>query len=248
MNFTEVYRQTVSYCNQNRSKFPVPKSQVFEGTDYKLPFQENFTKQKTTINIVEEDTIVAGEKLRDQGFSVVCLNLASERNPGGGVTRGARAQEESLFRRTNYFQHLNKSLVKYPLKPVQVVYTPDVAIVRNVDLTAKSDNIECLSFIACAGLRNPNLVNGKLTVGQYNLLKHKIRLVLQVAVLKGHNAVVLGALGCGAFHNPPLDVAVTFKEVMKEFDGRFKIITFAILGKPNFTVFRDVFSSQSVRN
>ena len=48
---------------------------------------------------------------------------------------------------------------------------------------------------------------------------------------KGHTNLVLGALGCGAFQNPPELVARLFKEVFQEeeFKGRFESVDFAIL-------------------
>ena len=46
---------------------------------------------------------------------------------------------------------------------------------------------------------------------------------------------MLSALGCGAFANPPADVALVFHEVLSEpeFNGAFKQIVFAILDDQN---------------
>jgi len=44
---------------------------------------------------------------------------------------------------------------------------------------------------------------------------------------------VLGAFGCGAFANPPKHVAEIFRKVIKEFDGYFAEIVFAILDDAN---------------
>lgn len=41
-----------------------------------------------------------------EGYNLAVLNMASSMNPGGGVMTGARAQGETLFRRTNLFRSL----------------------------------------------------------------------------------------------------------------------------------------------
>ncbi len=52
------------------------------------------------------DCLKAAKMLKDQGYNVAVLNMASRQNPGGGVHSGAGAQEENLFRRSNLFQSL----------------------------------------------------------------------------------------------------------------------------------------------
>ena len=56
------------------------------------------------------------------------LNLASDYHPGGGVAKGSGAQEESLFRRSNYFQTLTKQY--YPILDGYAIYSPNVSIIK----------------------------------------------------------------------------------------------------------------------
>ena len=46
----------------------------------------------------------------------------------------------------------------------------------------------------------------------------------------GHDALVLGALGCGAFRNPPKHIATLFHKVIEEpeFLNQYKLLLFAI--------------------
>jgi len=97
-----------------------------------------------------------------------------------------------------------------------------------------------MSFIACAALRHPPLLYSKergffLNDEAKEATLVKIRTILAVAALHGHDAVVLSAFGCGAFSNPPKDVALLFKEVIDSdaFAGRFKRILFAIFDDHN---------------
>lgn len=55
--------------------------------------------------------------------------------------------------------------------------------------------------------------------------KDKIRTILRIAMEHCHDALVLGALGYGAFGNPPAQVAKLFYEVFEEpeFKNQFKI-------------------------
>lgn len=65
--------------------------------------------------------------------------------------------------------------------------------------------------------------------------RDKIRTILRLGLLKGHDSLVLGAFGCGAFKTPPREMAQLFKEVMAEdeFKDRYRLITFAILSDHN---------------
>ena len=54
-------------------------------------------------------------------------------------------------------------------------------------------------------------------------------------IVKNDDSIVLGAFGCGAFHNPPKHIARLFHEVIneKEFKDKYKLIAFAILEDHN---------------
>ena len=58
--------------------------------------------------------------------------------------------------------------------------------------------------------------------------------MLAVAAARGHDALVLGAWGCGVFKNDPRDVAAAFHELLippgAPFHGCFRRVTFAVIG------------------
>jgi len=77
----------------------------------------------------------------------------------------------------------------------------------------------------------------------------KVRLLLQVARERGVKRLVLGALGCGAYENPPEEVAGIFRKVILGSKRRkgvgefFEEIVFAIFDDgENLRVFREVFA------
>ena len=59
----------------------------------------------------------------------------------------------------------------------------------------------------------------------------KMRTIFRIGLLQGHDSLVLSAMGCGAFANPPAHIARLFHQVMEEdeFKDKFPLIDFAIL-------------------
>ncbi|KXX76201.1 hypothetical protein MMYC01_201560 [Madurella mycetomatis] len=84
------------------------------------------------------------------------------------------------------------------------------------------------------------------------LTKDKMRLCLRMAATKGHTMLVLGALGCGAFKNPPQEIANCWMEVLSGEEvagGWFKEIWFAVYDRRNegnFEIFKDMFDGKVV--
>ncbi|KAJ4424831.1 hypothetical protein N0V82_000550 [Gnomoniopsis sp. IMI 355080] len=184
------------------------------------------------------------------------LNLASDTSPGGGFERGAMAQEEALCYRSSLFLSLHKTY--YPFAPLQGLYTRDVVVIRSsmsdghtllTPATATAD-LPVLSVVSIAAIRCPK-VDCAQTVpgGQRNVFKNaedrvltkkKMRLALRIAASKGHDCLVLGALGCGAFRNPVEEIASAWKEVLEEDEfggGWWREVWFAVLDPNNNGIF-----------
>ncbi|KAF1843975.1 uncharacterized protein K460DRAFT_342798 [Cucurbitaria berberidis CBS 394.84] len=200
---------------------------------------------------------------------VAVLNLASERSPGGGWQNGALAQEECLCYRSSLYLSLHKSY--YPLPSLSAIYTPSVVLIRDAMSRGHTlltpfevpANLPVTSVISIAALRKPQLSEGDKTfknIGQRAETKRKIRITLRVAAHKGHTKLVLGALGCGVFANPPKEVAECFLEVLRENEfqgGWWEEVGFAVLdnvkgphggkdGEGNFGIFHRVLDGQLV--
>ena len=75
--------------------------------------------------------------------------------------------------------------------------------------------------------------------------RYKIRTILHIGLKHGHDYLVLGALGCGAYGNPPADVARLFHEVIEEdeFRDKYKMLEFAIIGKKCYMPFKKEFDN-----
>ena len=256
------FRNTVEIVNQgyyvaeggNRFDFPDDSGMIRNTVFYDREMsQVNKPEgdEQTIVEVQNIDCLYAGVRLKEQGYNPAVLNMASRRNPGGGVATGAGAQEETLFRRTNLFRSLYQfapyaeqygirhSRYQYPLdRNFGGAYTPDAIYFRESELKgyALLEEPVSLSFITVAGMNRPDLTaDGMIADHHVGPIKNKIRTIFRMGLANGHDSLVLGALGCGAFRNPPRHVARLFHEVMDEpeFRNRYRRIVFAILDDHN---------------
>ena len=118
------------------------------------------------------------------------------------------------------------------------IYTPNAVVFRDTENTGY-DFLEqwySVSFISVAGMSRPQLDYNGLIVGSLiEPIKNKIRTILRIGLINGHDSLVLGALGCGAFCNPPSQIANLFHQIFEEveFKNKFKLFYFAILEDHN---------------
>lgn len=239
-NLVSIYKHTVQHCTKKKRKYINPRPVKYSGLLKNYTPNRQYNDEKEVVSVVEDDTINVALNLKSQNYNPLVLNMASERVPGGGVRNGAKAQEESLFRRTNYFMHLDKSM--YPLQEFQVIHTPNVAVVKDEDYKLLQSE-EYLDFIACPAVRNPEYQqNGRMSERDRYVMRQKIRLIFQTAAYHGYDCLVLGALGCGAYKCNPHDVIAEFNKVMQEYQGVFRKIVYAVNSQgrdTNFELFRD---------
>jgi len=196
--------------------------------------------QNLEVYVVEADTIDAAHRLCLSGYHPVALNFANQKKVGGGVIRGAQAQEEGLFRQSAYFLgldisyngHLHRQMNgRYFIPEFGAVYTPSVTVFRGPEEEGYPFiQPYQIDFIASAAY-DFSKKSFSETPEYVHHTKEKIRTILRLSVTTGHDSVVLGAFGCGAFKNPADVVARLFSEVLleDEFQGQFRAVVFAIL-------------------
>lgn len=232
--------------------------------------RERSLLEKPAVEFLNQDAIDVALDLLATGKSQrpLVLNLADDSWAGGCVGQGSGAQEESLFRRTNYHQTLAQVPALYPIKDNEAVYSPEVTVLKSSESDGwqlyPAEQRPVLAFVACPGLRYPELVDEadflsmehgcgihayseerrrsseayepRLKEEDVTILKEKIGIILQIAKQYKHDAIVLGALGCGAWRNPPKHVAEIFKSVLEAYEGMTPYrVVFAILSTPDDT-------------
>ena len=198
----------------------------------------------------------------DDEKPVLVLNLANPVNPGGGVRRGAKAQEEDLCRKSSllislegpkaapYYSY-NRRLSTY-LGSDAVIIHPYVEIIKDEKGALLEDSV-VVAVMTCAA---PMLRGGMegMTQAEYGeMVFNRITGMLKVAAYLGYKRLVLGAFGCGAFRNDARVVSDLFYKALKEFDfdgmkekDMFRSIDFAVLDRSedqyNFNEFSRNFS------
>lgn len=194
------------------------------------------------VEVVNEDSFNLAITYLDQGYHPMVLNMASDFKPGGGVRSGKTAQEEELFRRSN--AHLTHYERWYPMNSNTAIFSPEVTIIKDSrDNGYKTIKERVVSMYAIAGIRNPRLFRGEYLENDRKLMEMKIESIFKTAIKMNLDCLVLGAIGCGAFHNPPEQVAKIFKNMIDRYSKYFKKIGFAVLvgrDQENLKVFEKI--------
>ena len=197
--------------------------------------------------LIRMDSVSAGKILSREG-KVCILNFASYKHPGGGFITGSIAQEECLCHESilynvissNRFKpyyeynqkHLNRGMYKN-----RGIYTPDVLFVDELKLPKfKADVLTCASPNYCFHIaqRVPQKDN-------FEALASRIDFVKKVLVDNDVEIAILGAFGCGVFHQDPNVVAKLFIDTFRLRDtGRIRKVYYAIPGGVNYSMFERV--------
>lgn len=221
------------------------------------------------VTVSKNKTFEAALKLRQQfpDFKIAVHNFASATNPGGGVTRGSRAQEECLCRCSTLYPALNTKALwgqfyqfhrnRHDVRYTDAcIYTPGVLIIKT-DTEAPERMPETqwcsVDVLTCAAPNLRAIPNNAMNPGTgapvkvsdrelLELHKKRARHMLAAAAVNGAKVLVLGAFGCGAFQNKPEVVARAYRETIDEFAPYFERIEFAVYCSPreskNYEVFR----------
>jgi len=176
---------------------------------------------------------------------ILVLNFANPINPGGGVRRGARAQEEDLCRKSTLLLSLESDVAKeYYLynrdMPVDtasdaIILSPTVEVFRGDKAELINDSF-VVSVMTCAAPRKMDWVE-ELPEQEYAaLFYNRIVHMLKCAACWGYKSLVLGAFGCGAFNNDAAMVSDLFHKAFHDLglyaktqNKLFHSIDFAVL-------------------
>lgn len=233
------------------------RPQMFAEVVKKVSEREPFN-QLPQIEVTKETTISAARRLvEEEGRKdVVCLNFAAARIPGGGFLDGARAQEESLCRASGLYATIalqdemydyNRSRSTY-LYSDYMIYSPAVPVFRD-DQHQLLEHPYLASFITSPAVQAKKLREWEEeSLPQIeSVMTERIRKIIQVAIYHQHRTIVLGAFGCGAFGNDPVQISGCFHKVLVEegYQRYFDKIVFAIFeqadDQPNRSTFKRVF-------
>lgn len=197
---------------------------------------------ETDIEIENIDTITSALKAIKDGYRPLILNMANAYRPGGGFLTGAKAQEEDLFRCTDLSATLTFDL--YPMHGCEIIYTAKAHILKDVEYKDLDAPVE-VGIVSVAAHTNPQINEyGMIPQYIYDQTMLKIRMIFHLGMIQRYDCLILGALGCGAFNNPPHEIAQIFCSVSEEYAQKFDKIIFPILSgsdNSNCDVFQSAF-------
>jgi len=218
---------------------------ICDNTDFMPTAAEN---ERCVHNCENIDTYALARKRVAEGISkVLVLNLASPVHPGGGVRRGARAQEEDLCRKSSLLLSLesttaskyydyNKSLHSF-IGSDALMLTPQVEIIKDEN-GVLLDNTVVVSVLTCAAPKVSGGKEGMSETAYRHLVYNRIVGMLKAAAFFGYRHLILGAWGCGAYGNDASVISDLFRRALNELDYNgfkerdlFSRIDFAVLDR-----------------
>lgn len=274
----KIFENTVWMCDTNQKLMDKIKNSMAynkviseKNADDILQNLTHETGKEAEIIVSKKRSFEAASAYRGKHISV--LNFASATNPGGGVTKGASAQEECLCRVSTLYKCISASEITeaFHKKHWRALKTGEMDSFYNDDCIQtcnvtvfKSDTAKTVllpekdwfdvDVISCAA---PNLrrmsqhnKHWKKNVTDQELLdiyKKRINRVLDIARYAKSEVVILGAFGCGAFANPPELVAKAMHASIDEHKYDFETIELAVYcplrDTSNYEVFAKEFSA-----
>ena len=266
----QVFEQTMRVCIEDES---VRKAVATMKAEQSIIWQEDDEpawktrfEKPTKLVVSRKRSFEAARPYAVAGKRVCVLNFASSVSPGGGVTRGAQAQEESLCRVSSLYAALSDNGAKpFYDRHWEMIHAgtlkrenrDDCIFTRGVAVLCEDGGDETLlepserylvDVITCAA---PDLRNTG-DESRYDpkpeelteLFLRRWRRILAVAAANNADVVILGAFGCGVFGNPPELVAHTARQALADFEHCFETVEFAIYSQSyenrNFAAFAHI--------
>ena len=253
-----VFEDTIQFIKEDPALFDAVKASREKTVIYgegSLPELSPQGDKECRVTVTRSRTLEAAMNAhKDYPDARICvLNFASATNPGGGVTKGSSAQEESLCRCSTLYPVLNSTLPwqmfygvnrqsRDPLHTDDCIYTPDIVICKSDDESPKrlkEQERVTVDVITCAApnLRNKtgNAYNTEyvssvsLTLDDlYRLHLKRAKHIIHTAAFNNADILILGAFGCGAFENAPETVARAMNDALTEYRRYFTAVEFAV--------------------
>lgn len=210
-------------------------------------WNKNVKSETPYISVTPNSTFGEAFLHRNEGKRIAVLNFANGSHPGGGVKRGAVAQEECLCRSSNLYRALetkrlhreyynHNSIMHSLLSTDRIVYTKDVLVFKNEDFIPEMldrKDFFNVDVITCAAPINKIMQAGDEDDTLREIFTSRIEAILKCASDNDVDILILGAFGCGAFANPPELVSEVFSKLLvdKGYFRYFEKVIFAVLKK-----------------
>lgn len=224
----------------------------------------------TDISICEISTLQGARHLADLkklDEKIGVLNFANAIKPGGGWLTGAQAQEESIARASNLFPTLttkdsrefyklhnqDQKDPKHGLYSHAMIYSPGILLFRDDDgnwMEPLQVDVLTSAAVNAGEVRGNHSDPAGLEKLFESQMRERMARILFLFESRGAQNLVLGSFGTGVFQNHVDMVARIWVDLLSVPDARFKTsfsrVVFAILGKPTFAEFTQIFNSRTM--
>lgn len=214
-----------------------------------FPYRKANSHMETEIVVIKSTTVDAIKNLCDDknNGKVAALNFASYKHPGGMFLNGSSAQEESLCHSStlyNVLESFNDSYYENNRKSLnKALYLNRALYSKNIlfDLQYNCDIITCAAPNIGPLIHYNSPLSKELQVEIFSTQRSRIEFVLHIAEINEVNTLILGAFGCGVFHNDPDTIARIFKELLcNRFKNSFNKVCFAIPDDRTYNIFKSI--------
>ncbi len=239
-------KQLIEIDNTNRYSFMVKQE---EELDVKPD------GKTTNIIVSKKRTYEAAKAYKKKKIAV--LNFANNHSIGGAPW-SAGAQEESLCRISTLYPCLEKykeSFYEYhkdlyskgkmdELGNDDLIYLPNILVFKTDESAPKVMKLEDWYYVDVITSAAPDLDMKFYDWAEYRtLMYNRLKKIIQVAKKENVEVLILGAYGCGAFHNPPEIIAALFKDLLNEY--HFDTVEFAVYCNKddkfsNYNIFKNI--------
>lgn len=169
--------------------------------------------------------------LQNRGKRVIALNFANALFPGGAYTLGGNAQEESLCRASLLYYSIREESGFYRANREKrsALYTDGMLLSENVPVIRTDDGRlldepMTADFVTCPAVNRRELLPWQTSRAD-EVMERRIEKIVSFMQSLGHEVIVLGAFGCGAFRNKREKVLPCFERAINRYtDGSAEII------------------------
>lgn len=191
------------------------------------------------------DSTTAIFEYKEPNRKIAVLNFANFIAPGGGFLGGSSAQEEMLCHESYLYNVIsefpdfyleNSKHYRGGLASDRGLYSPEIFFID------EERKISCDVITVAA----PHLQHGIDLAQNSEALQSRIEFVRDIAEDQGVEILILGAFGCGAFHQNPAEASRYFREAFENRCESVKKIIYAIPPGDNFDAFKQTFSDAEV--
>lgn len=189
--------------------------------------------ESTEIQVVKSDTVTALFKHTNIKANVALLNFASYKHPGGGFIGGSLAQEESLCHASTLYNVLKDMddmfYEEHKRNLNSGLYRDDAIFSPYIKFFKQGFKPREVSVITCAAVNRGAAKKKGIPDSEVSrAMEARINFVMDIAVEREVDTLILGAFGCGVFGNDSHEVAGYFSRYIEEHPLAFKQVVFAI--------------------